>query len=76
MSLLWNRSSRSSSDDWTPIAGNTPEEVARNFAATVDVTGLCEADLLQAIRQDAEGWSDDPQEQMARMITLKQSFGL
>jgi hypothetical protein len=73
---LWNRSSRSRSDDWTPIAGNTPEEVAANFAATVNTAGMSEADLLQAMREDAAFWSDDPQEQMARLLTLKQSFGL
>lgn len=44
-------------------------EIAANFAATVDITGMSEAGLLQAMREDAENWSDDPQEQMARLLT-------
>ncbi len=76
MTTLWSRSSHKDSKDWTPVAGNTPTEIASNFAATVNTAGMSEADLLAAWLEEAEFWSDDPQEQMAYLIGLKNGMGL
>jgi len=77
MSGLWSRSSRAhQEEDWTPIAGETPEEIGTNFAATVDTSGMSEAEKLQAALEEAEQWSDDPREQGQYLYGLKQGLGL
>ncbi len=73
---LWAYSSLSQSDDCVPVQSSTPEEIGRNFAGTVDTSGLSEADLLQAALTDAENWSDDPMQQGQYLYGLKQGLGL
>jgi hypothetical protein len=76
MKDLWGYSSLSQSDDCAPVQGATPEEIGRNFASTVDASGLSEADLLQAALTDAEAWSDNPIEQGQYLYGLRQGLGL
>jgi len=73
---FWPRSSRSTDSDWTPIAGDTPEAVGQNFAQTVDISNMSEVDLLQAMREHAEQWSDEPVEQGRYLFGLKRGLGL
>lgn len=74
--MLWSRSSLSTCNDWTPVEGETPEDVGFNFASTVVALGMSEADLLQAAIADAENWSDDPVEQGRYLYGLKRALGL
>jgi hypothetical protein len=73
---LWPFSSKSQNEnDWTPIAGETPDAIGENFAHTVDTTDLSEADTLQAMRQHAEEWSDNPVEQGQYLFGLLRGLG-
>jgi hypothetical protein len=73
---LWPFSSRSHGNDWTPIAGDTPEEVGQNFAATVDTSGMSETEKLQAMQEHAQQWSDEPREQGEYLFGLLRGLGL
>lgn len=71
---LWDYSSLQKSDG-NELEGETPEEIGLSFAATVDVSGLSEAEILQAALADAENWSDDPVEQGKYLAGLIQGLG-